>query len=122
MRSIVLVFSFIVSIFSFTGTSVSAQSLSHQPSKINAIYLSQIDERLERVEADFESVISNLSDPSDHSEGKIIMAMTQMIEGELQLAKELRQELQEKNEIIDADTKEIGKVIEQIYLLINELS
>ncbi len=113
------------------NTTVSAQSFDNdlemelfnynQVGKINAAMLNDIDAEINRVKVKFDVATEGLDAGDDIVEGKILAAMIISIEDQLAQVEELRDQLNDKYEVLDADKAAIDKKLQGIQVLINEL-
>ncbi len=113
------------------NTTVSAQSFDNdlemelfnynQVGKINAAMLNDIDAEINRVKVKFDVATDGLDAGYDIVEGKILAAMIISIEDQLAQVEELRDQLNDKYEVLDADKAAIDKKLQGIQVLINEL-
>lgn len=94
----------------------------NQYGKINAGYLNALDMKIFSTRVKFEQELNNMGDTTDHMEGKIRAHLINLIEADLSEVIRDRAELEDDNEIIDADVEPIYKKIQKIERLIDELN
>lgn len=122
MKSLILALTLILS-FGLSAEEMTTSDFDQiQNGKINASYLSMVDEEIKKSEARIEFAVANLDEPITDQEGKILAAMINMIESELELAKELRKELDSKEDIFDEDTAPIFEKLELVKDLVAGLA
>lgn len=92
-----------------------------QNGKINAAMLNSLDREIREANAAFEKELSELGDANSYVEGKIQASMITMIGDELLRIQDERSQLENKNEIVDADVEPLKERLEEVKKIIEEL-
>ncbi|MFT6067838.1 MAG: hypothetical protein ACJAT2_001181 [Bacteriovoracaceae bacterium] len=121
MKNLFIFLSLVLSISATANTIDYSLQDSLQEGKVEAAYLDMLSVKLTNADLAFETKASNLPEPLDVVEGKIIAAMINMIEGEIEKAYALYRALENADSIDDASTKKLRDQISLINRLVIEL-